>query len=81
MNFELVSPYKISPGQSAAVNEILSRFKNSKKQTLLGITGSGKTFVMANLISKLQRPTLIIAHNKTLAAQLYTELKKIAEKI
>ena len=77
MDFKLISPYKISPGQSTAVKEIISGFKKSQKQTLLGITGSGKTFVMANLISKLQRPTLIIAHNKTLAAQLYTELKEM----
>jgi excinuclease ABC subunit B len=77
MDFELVSPYKISPGQLVAVDEILSKFKKSQKQTLLGITGSGKTFVMANIISKLQQPTLIIAHNKTLAAQLYTELKEM----
>ena len=52
-------------------------FATKDKQTLLGITGSGKTFVMANVIEKLQKPTLIIAHNKTLAAQLYGELKEL----
>ena len=77
MDFELIAPYKISPGQASAIGEIMSGFSKFKKQTLLGITGSGKTFVMANIISCLQRPTLIIAHNKTLAAQLYTELKEL----
>jgi excinuclease ABC subunit B len=55
----------------------VANFAKNEKQTLLGITGSGKTFVMANLINKLQKPTLIIAHNKTLAAQLYAELKEL----
>ena len=77
MDFELIAPYEISPGQASAIGEIMSGFSKFKKQTLLGITGSGKTFVMANIISRLQRPTLIIAHNKTLAAQLYTELKEL----
>lgn len=77
MRFELNSPYKMSPGQEDAVNMLEKNFKKKDKQTLLGITGSGKTFVMANIINKLQRPTLIIAHNKTLAAQLYTELKEL----
>ena len=77
MKFELVSPYKISPGQEAAVEQLMQNFSTKNKQTLLGITGSGKTFVMANVISKLQKPTLILAHNKTLAAQLYGELKEL----
>jgi excinuclease ABC subunit B len=77
MQFELVSPYKISPGQQTAVNQLVEHFATKDKQTLLGITGSGKTFVMANLISKLQKPTLILAHNKILAAQLYAELKEL----
>ncbi|MCW4000687.1 MAG: excinuclease ABC subunit UvrB [Candidatus Bathyarchaeota archaeon] len=78
MQFELVAPYKISPGQQDAVEKLAERYLGGKdKQTLLGITGSGKTFVMANLISKLQKPTLILAHNKTLAAQLYGELKEL----
>ncbi|VVB77405.1 UvrABC system protein B [uncultured archaeon] len=77
MQFQLVTQYKISAGQKEAVDELVSNFQTKDKQTLLGITGSGKTFVMANLISRLQKPTLIIAHNKTLAAQLYTELKEL----
>ena len=76
MHFELVAPYTMSPGQKEALENLTQNFKRTKKQTLLGITGSGKTFVMANLINELQKPTLIIAHNKTLAAQLYAELKE-----
>src|SRR5512136_750937 len=76
MQFELVAPYKMSPGQETAVEELVKNFATKDKQTLLGITGSGKTFVMANVIAKLQKPTLILAHNKTLAAQLYAELKE-----
>ncbi len=77
MKFELVAPFQISPGQQAAVEQLVKNFSTKDKQTLLGITGSGKTFVMANVINKLQKPTLIIAHNKTLAAQLYAELKEL----
>ncbi len=77
MQFELVSPYKMSPGQDKAVDQLVENYKANDKQTLLGITGSGKTFVMANVINKLQKPTLILAHNKTLAAQLYGELKEL----
>jgi len=77
VQFELVSPYKISPGQQTAVEQLIENFSKRDKQTLLGITGSGKTFVMANVINKLQKPTLILAHNKTLAAQLYAELKEL----
>jgi excinuclease ABC subunit B len=77
MQFELIAPFKPSPGQQDAVDKIVKDFKTKKKQTLLGITGSGKTFVMANVIQRLQKPTLIIAHNKTLAAQLYAELKEL----
>ncbi|MDR0797731.1 MAG: DEAD/DEAH box helicase family protein, partial [Nitrososphaerota archaeon] len=76
MQFELVSPFKISPGQEEAVGKLVENFVKRDKQTLLGITGSGKTFVMANVISRLQKHTLIIAHNKILAAQLYAELKE-----
>jgi excinuclease ABC subunit B len=76
MQFQLVSTYSASPGQKDAITKLVDGFKRKKKQTLLGITGSGKTFVMANLIERLQKPTLIIAHNKTLAAQLYAELKE-----
>ncbi|MCW4034961.1 MAG: excinuclease ABC subunit UvrB [Candidatus Bathyarchaeota archaeon] len=77
MRFELVAPYKMSPGQQEAVEKLVENYKTKDKQTLLGITGSGKTFVMANLINKLQKPTLVLAHNKTLAAQLYAELKEL----
>jgi excinuclease ABC subunit B len=76
MLFELVSPFKISPGQEEAVVKLIENYQRKEQQTLLGITGSGKTFVMANIISRLQKPTLIIAHNKILAAQLYAELKE-----
>ena len=77
MQFELIAPFKTSPGQQAAVEQLVKNFSTKPKQTLLGITGSGKTFVMANVINKLQKPALIIAHNKTLAAQLYAELKEL----
>ncbi len=76
MQFELISPFQTSPGQEEAVDKLVANYSRKDKQTLLGITGSGKTFVMANLINRLQKPTLIIAHNKTLAAQLYAELKE-----
>ncbi|HMK95111.1 MAG TPA: excinuclease ABC subunit UvrB [Candidatus Limnocylindrales bacterium] len=75
MRFELRAPFKISPGQEKAVDQIVNGFATKSKQTLLGLTGSGKTFVMANVINHLQKPTLIISHNKILAAQLYSELK------
>jgi excinuclease ABC subunit B len=75
MQFQLIAPFKPSVGQQMAVNQLVDGFSKKEKQTLLGITGSGKTFVMANSIQRLQKPTLIIAHNKTLAAQLYAELK------
>jgi len=77
LQFELVAPYKISPGQQDAVEKLVKNYQAKDKQTLLGITGSGKTFVMANVVNKLQKPTLILAHNKTLAAQLYGELKEL----
>jgi excinuclease ABC subunit B len=77
MPFELIAPFQISPGQQVAVEQLVENFSIKPKQTLLGITGSGKTFVMANVINKLQKPALIIAHNKTLAAQLYAELKEL----
>ncbi len=77
MQFQLTAPFKTSPGQEKAVDQIVKNFTTKDKQTLLGITGSGKTFVMANVVQRLQKPTLIIAHNKTLAAQLYAELKEL----
>jgi excinuclease ABC subunit B len=76
--FKLNSEYQPSGDQPQAINAIASSLKEgSKHQTLLGITGSGKTFTMANVIQQLQRPTLIISHNKTLAAQLYGEFKQL----
>ena len=75
--FDLQKPYENSPDQKKAVEEIVTGIQNKKeKQTLLGVTGSGKTFVMANIIDTLKRPTLVISHNKTLAAQLYEEFKE-----
>lgn len=75
-NFNLTSKYKTSPDQESAVQKIVGNIDSQQKQTLLGVTGSGKTFVMANIIDRLDRPALIISHNKTLAAQLYEELKE-----
>jgi len=77
MQFQLVAPFQTSPGQEKAVDQLVKNFQTKDKQTLLGITGSGKTFVMANVINRLQKPTLIIAHNKILAAQLFAELKML----
>ena len=77
MRFKLKAPYKMSPGQKDAVEQLVKNYGTKDKQTLLGLTGSGKTFIMANVIDRVQKPTLIIAHNKTLAAQLYTELKEL----
>ncbi len=75
--FELKSTYTPSDDQIKAISKLEDGFTNGEnKQVLLGVTGSGKTFVMANLIEKLQRPTLILSHNKTLAAQLYEEFKE-----
>ena len=76
--FNLISEYQPSGDQPQAIDALLSSLKeDSKHQTLLGITGSGKTFTIANVIQQLQRPTLIISHNKTLAAQLYGEFKQL----
>lgn len=75
-NFTLHSPYNLSIDQAKAVDEIVKGFNEHDKQVLLGVTGSGKTFVMANIISTLQKPTLVLAHNKTLAAQLYEEFQE-----
>lgn len=75
--FNLVSNYKPLGDQPKAIDSILKGFnKGLKHQTLLGVTGSGKTFTMANVIKEVQRPTLIISHNKTLAAQLYDEFRE-----
>ena len=75
--FELVSDYKPTGDQPEAIRKLVEGFREGNQcQTLLGVTGSGKTFTMANVIQQLQKPTLIIAHNKTLAAQLYGEFKE-----
>ena len=76
-HFELVSEYSPTGDQPQAIEKLVEGFKEGNQfQTLLGVTGSGKTFTMANVIRKLNKPTLIIAHNKTLAAQLYSEMKE-----
>jgi excinuclease ABC subunit B len=75
-NFELVSNYQPAGDQPQAINALVNGLKNNKKsQVLLGVTGSGKTFSMANIIAAINKPTLVLAHNKTLVAQLYEELK------
>lgn len=75
--FEIVSEFKPTGDQPQAISELTESIKSGNKyQTLLGVTGSGKTFTMANIIEKVQKPTLILAHNKTLAAQLYSEFKE-----
>ena len=76
--FKLKAPYKPTGDQPQAITELVKGFKEGNQfQTLLGVTGSGKTFTMANVIQQLQKPTLVIAHNKTLAAQLYGEFKEM----
>ncbi len=77
MEFKLVSEFMPTGDQPEAINELVKGFQSGNQcQTLLGVTGSGKTFTMANIIQQIQKPTLIIAHNKTLAAQLYGEFKE-----
>ncbi|MBR6325601.1 MAG: excinuclease ABC subunit UvrB [Lachnospiraceae bacterium] len=77
MNFELHSDYKPTGDQPRAIKELVEGFKAGNQfETLLGVTGSGKTFTMANVIAALNKPTLIISHNKTLAGQLYGEMKE-----
>lgn len=79
--FELVSEYQPTGDQPQAIAELVKGFQEGNQfQTLLGVTGSGKTFTMANVIQQLQKPTLIIAHNKTLAGQLYSEFKEFFPK-
>jgi len=75
MPFKLQSNFKPAGGQPAAIKRLLQGYKKYPQQTLLGVTGSGKTFTMANIITKVNRPTLILSHNKTLAAQLHQEFK------
>ena len=73
--FKLHANFQPTGDQPEAIDKIVNGFLNKDKaQTLLGVTGSGKTFTMANVIAKLNRPTMILSHNKTLAAQLYGEM-------
>lgn len=76
--FKLNSPFKPSGDQPKAIEKLTENFNNGlKEQILLGATGTGKTFTIANIIQKLQKKTLVLAHNKTLAGQLYGELKSL----
>src|SRR5262245_61471858 len=76
--FQLISEYKPTGDQPRAIAELTEGvLRGDPYQTLLGVTGSGKTFSMANVVANVQRPTLVIAHNKTLAAQLYGEFKDL----
>ena len=80
-NFELVSSYKPSGDQPEAIKQLVEGVNRGDKfQTLLGVTGSGKTFTISNVIVQTNKPTLIISHNKTLAAQLYSEFKSFFPK-
>ena len=80
--FKIISDFKESGDQPSAINALVNNIqKGEKEQVLLGVTGSGKTFTMAKVIESLQRPTLIMAPNKTLAAQLYGEMKSLFPKI
>ncbi|MBQ4155525.1 MAG: DEAD/DEAH box helicase family protein, partial [Clostridia bacterium] len=75
--FDLVSNYQPTGDQPQAIQTLVNSIKTgAKEQTLLGVTGSGKTFTMANIIAQVNKPTLVLAHNKTLAAQLCTEFKE-----
>ncbi|MCG3127202.1 MAG: UvrABC system protein B [Phycisphaerae bacterium] len=77
-DFQIVSSYQPAGDQPAAINSLLRGFQEQRRfQTLLGVTGSGKTFTMAHVIARLGRPTLVISHNKTLAAQLYEEFREL----
>ena len=76
MKFKLVSDFKPTGDQPQAIEKLTKGYlKDSKHQVLLGVTGSGKTFSMANVIANIQKPTLVISHNKTLAGQLYQEFR------
>ena len=76
--FKLVSRFKPAGSQPEAIKQLVQGLKENKNyQTLLGVTGSGKTFTVANVIQEIKKPTLVLAHNKTLAAQLYNEFKEL----
>lgn len=82
MEFKLHSKYKPTGDQPQAIEQLVKGFKEGNQfETLLGVTGSGKTFTMANVIQQLNKPTLIISHNKTLAGQLYGEMKEFFPKM
>ena len=75
--FQLVSPYAPTGDQPEAIARLVEGIRRGdKEQTLLGVTGSGKTFTMANVIAQVNKPTLVLAHNKTLAAQLCSEFRE-----
>ena len=77
-NFQVVSPFQPSGDQPQAIDRLVEGVQQHRKfQTLMGVTGSGKTFTMAHTIARVNRPTLVISHNKTLAAQLYEEFKEL----
>jgi len=77
MDFQLHSKFKPTGDQPEAIKQLTEGLVSGEKyQTLLGVTGSGKTFTVANVVEKINRPTLVLAHNKTLAAQLYSEFKQ-----
>ncbi|MDH3648658.1 MAG: DEAD/DEAH box helicase family protein, partial [Saprospiraceae bacterium] len=77
MSFKLVSPFEPTGDQPQAIEQLISGIEDGEKsQVLLGVTGSGKTFTIANVISQVERPTLVLTHNKTLTAQLYSEFKE-----
>ena len=77
MRFKLLSDFNPTGDQPQAIKELVDGIEAKERfQTLLGVTGSGKTFTVANVIQEVQRPTLVLAHNKTLAAQLYSEFKQ-----
>ncbi len=76
-NFELVSQFEPAGDQPQAIAALVRGIREGKRnQVLLGVTGSGKTFTMANVIAQIQRPTLVLSHNKTLAAQLFAEFRE-----
>ena len=77
-DFKIETPFKPNGDQPEAISKLTKNLKHGvKEQTLLGVTGSGKTFTIANVIENINRPTVVMAHNKTLAAQLYEEFRQI----
>ena len=79
--FQIVSPFKPTGDQPTAIKQLVEGIRDNKKfQVLLGATGTGKTFTMANIIEQVQRPTLVLVHNKTLAGHLYSEFQDLFTK-